>query len=130
MLSIREISPCDSALQEAERCRHEACRAVKQNTERHAALQGQPSGWCIVTQKGFWSRSYHNAYGEERLRACLDQGHKVLLIVGIVARPDSPLAPRTHVAHVRVQRPHRLSAYRLDLVSARAKLHAAQALFG
>jgi hypothetical protein len=130
MLSIREINPTDKALDEAERCRTEARKAVEQNPERHAALKGQPSGWCVVTQKGLWSRTYHNGYGAVQLKDCLDRGHKVLLTVGIVARPDSPLKADTHLAHIRVTDRGRLSDYKLDLISTRAKLHATHALIG
>ena len=129
MLSIRKIAPSDAALDEAERCRLEARTAVEQNLERHPALKGQPSGWCVVTQKGFWSRVYHNGYGKTRLRECLDRGHKVLLTVGLVAKPDSPLKPDTHLALVRIADRARLSDFKLELISVRAKLHASQALF-
>src|SRR5215469_8383349 len=128
MLSIREINPTDKALEEAECCRMEARKAVEQSPERHATLKGQPSGWCVVTQKGLWSRTYHNGYGAVQLKDCLDRGHKVLLTVGIVARPDSPLKPDSHLAMVRVSDRRRLSDYELDPLSTRGKLHAVHAL--
>ena len=128
MLSIRELHPFDAAVAEAERCRVEAKTAVKENPGKYADLCKQPSGWCVVTQRGLWSRVYHNGYGGDRLKECLDRGHKVLLTVGLVAKPDSPLTSDTHVASVRVASPESLSDYKLQLVSVRAKLHAARAL--
>jgi hypothetical protein len=128
MLSIRDPHPFDAAVAEAERCRVEAKTTVKENPEIYADLSQQPSGWCVVTQKGPLSRLYHNGYGEAKLREDLDRGHKVLLTVGLVAKPDSPLNANRHVASVRVADPGRLSDYKLQLVSAQAKLHAAQAL--
>ena len=128
MLSIRKIHPFDAAVAEAERCRLEAQNRVKQNPGKYAELERQPSGWCVVTQKGLWSRVYHNGYGEARLRESIDRGHQVLLTVGIVANPQAPLKPDTHVASVKIINPGKLSEYKLDLVAVRAKLHAAQAL--
>jgi len=128
MVSIRQIHPFNAAVEEAESCRVEARNRVKQNPGEYAALEGQPSGWCVVTQKGFWSRVSHNGYGEARLKEYIDRGHKVLLTVGIVAKPDAPLKPDSHVASVRVADTEKLSEYKLHLVAVRAKLHAAQAL--
>jgi hypothetical protein len=128
MLTIMRADPSETALEQAESCRREARAAVEQNPDRYATLKNQPSGWCVVTQKGFWSRVYHNVYGEMQLRDCLDRGHKVLLTVGIVANPDLPLKSDTHLASVRVAQPSRLSDDKLDLISVRAKLHALRAL--
>jgi len=128
MLSIMQRDPSDTVLAEAEGCRKEAQAAVKQHPERYGELKGQPSGWCVVTQKGFWSRAYHNVYGELQLRECIDRGHKVLLTVGIVARPDVPLKSDTHLASIRVAQPGKHSDDALDLISVRAKLHALRAL--
>jgi hypothetical protein len=122
--------PFDAALAEAESCRLEARAAVEQTLDRQASLKDQPSGWCVVTRKGLRPYVYHNGYGKARLRDYLDRGHKVLLTVGIVARPDSPLNNETHLASVRVAQPGKLSDYKLHLISVRAKLHAARALFG
>jgi hypothetical protein len=129
MLSLRQLHPFDAAIAEAERCRNEARTAVEQNLGKYEGLRDQPSGWCVVTQKGLWSRTYHNGYGEEQLREQLDRGHRVLLTVGIVAKPDAPLAADTHVAAVRVADPGKLSEYKLQLVSVRAKLNAVRAMF-
>lgn len=127
MLSIMQSSPTDTALAEAERCRQDARATVEHNPD-HAALKDKPSGWCVVTQRGFWSRVYLNVYGAEKLRDLLDRGHRVLLTVGIVATPDAPLSTETHVASVRIAEPCKFSAYKLHLISTRAKLHAARAL--
>ncbi len=128
MLTIMQADPSETALEQAESCRLAAQSAVEQNPDRYASLKNQPSGWCVVTQKGFWSRVYHNAYWELRLRDCLDRGHKVLLTVGIVANPDLPLKSDTHLASVKVAQPERLSEDKFDLISIRAKLHALRAL--
>lgn len=128
MLSIRELHPFDAAVAEAERCRVEAKTTVKENPGKYGDLGEQPSGWCVVTQKGLWTRVYHNGYGGDRLKECLDRGHKVLLTVGLVAKPDSLLTANTHVASVRVSNSKSLSEYTLQLISVRAKLHAARAL--
>ena len=129
MLSIRDIDPFDAAIAEAERCRVDARAAVEKNPNKYAHLHGQPSGWCVVTRKGFWSRVYHNGYGGPKLKELIDRGHEVLMAVGIVAKPDSPLRPETHVAAVHLVNPGGLSEYKLHLIAVRAKLHAAQALF-
>ena len=128
MLSIRELHPFDAAVAEAQRCRMEAKTTDKENPDKYGGLSEQPSGWCVVTQKGLWPRVYHNRYGGDRLKECLDRGHKVLLTVGLVAKPDSSLTADTHVASVIVANRESLSDYKLLLVSVRAKLHAARAL--
>lgn len=79
----------------------------------------------MVTEKGPWSRVYHNGYGKIRLKECLERGHKVLMTVGIVAMPDSSLSSDNHLASVQITRPGRLSEYKLQLIAVRAKLHAA-----
>ena len=128
MLSIREMHPFDAAIAEAERCKKEAKAAIKQNPEKYAQLKDQPAGWCVVTRKGLWTRVYHNLYGEPKLKEVLDHGHEVLLAVGIVAKPDSPLNPESHVASVHLVNPGGLSEYKLELIAVRAKLHAVRAL--
>jgi hypothetical protein len=127
MISLMQCSPIDTALEEAERCRQDA-RAAVEHSPDHVGLKNKPSGWCVVTQNGFWSRTYHNIYGEVRLRDLLDRGHKVLLTVGIVATPDAPLNIETHVASFKIAQPCKVSDYKLHLISTRAKLYASQAL--
>ena len=129
MIQLMEAVPADIAIAEAERCRLEAVATVANHPDRYAALKDQPSGWCVVTQKGFWSRVYHDGYRQDQLRDLLDRGHKVLMTVGIVAKPDSPLNTDTHVAAVEVAEPQRLPQHKLELIAVRAKLHAARALF-
>ena len=118
----------NAVIADAERCRREARAAVEENPGRYAELKEQPSAWCVVTQKRFGSPAYHNCYGEAQLRECLHRGHKVLLTVGIVARPHAPLSPETHLAIMRVPQPGKVSEAKLQGISARAKLRAAQAL--
>jgi hypothetical protein len=122
-----QSNPIDTALAEAECCRRDARAAVERDPSR-AALKDKPSGWCVVTQKGFLSRAYHNMSGKDQLIDLLDRGHRVLLTVGIVAIPDAPLNTETHMASVRVTQPCKVSEYKLLLISARARLHAARAL--
>jgi hypothetical protein len=128
MLSIRDIDRFDAAIAEAERCRVDARSTIEQNPTKYAHLNGQPSGWCVVTRKGFWSRNYHNGYGQPKLKELIERGHEVLMTVGVVADPESPLQPDTHVAKVQLINPGGLSEYKLFLISVRAKLHAARAL--
>ena len=126
---LDQVVPADLAIKEAESCRLEAKAAISNNPDRYAALRDQPSGWCVVTQKGFWPRVYHDGYSQDVLRDHLDRGHKVLLTVGIVAKPDSPLNSDTHVAAVKVAEPVKVPEDKLQLITVRAKLHAARALF-
>jgi len=128
MLTIIQCNPIDIALAEAENCRLEARAIVGKSSDRHAALKDQLFGSCVVTRKGVWRCVYHNVYGEAGLRECLERGHKVLPTVGIVAKPESPLDTESHLALVRIAQPGRLSDYKVDLSSVRAKLHAARAL--
>ncbi len=129
MVQLIETVPADMAIAEAERCRLEAVATVAKDPDRYAALKDQPSGWCVVTQKGFWSRVYHDGYRQDQLRDLLGRGHKVLMTVGIVAKPDAPLNTNTHVATVAVAEPKNLPEHKLQMITVRAKLHAARALF-
>src|SRR4051794_21391863 len=128
-MSILEYNiPSEKAVAEAERCRREARAAIDRDPGRYAELKDQPSGWCVVTQKRFLPRVYDNCYGVPSLGDCFDRGHKLLLTLGFVANPDSPLSPSTHVASVEIAELGRISDFKLELISARAKLHAARAL--
>lgn len=118
----------NSTVEEAERRRQEARETIAKDPTRYAELKGQPSGWCVVTQKGFWPRKYHDRFEEARLRECIEQGHKIVLIVGLVARADSPLKVNNHVASVAVNDPGKIPPDKLSMITVRAKLHAAQAL--
>ena len=89
-----------STVHEAERCRREACAKIKNDPQRYAGLVGQPSGWCVVTEKGFWKRSFHGPHEQHLLRDRIESGHKVVLTVGIVANPRLPMTADNHVAEV------------------------------
>ena len=58
MLTIMQSNPVEAALAEAERYRLDARAAVERNPD-YAALKDKPSGWCVVTQKGFWCLPQH-----------------------------------------------------------------------
>lgn len=117
------------AVREAERCRREAYETINNNPDRYASLVGQPSGWCVVTEKGFWTRSFHGHHEEGLLRDRIQNGHKVILTVGIVADPRVSVTAENHVAAVRVSDQCKLPGEKLAVVTAHAKLHAASAMF-
>ena len=102
---------------------------IKQEPERYAALAGQPSGWCVVTEKGFWKRAFHAHNEESLLRERLEKGHKVILTLGIVADPRVSVTPQNHVATVRVNESCKLSREKLAVITAHAKIHAATAMY-
>ena len=122
------IALADAAVAEAERCRLEARASLEKDPVRFAELSSQPSGWCVVTQKGFWSRKYHDRLEESRLRECIERGHKVILTVGLVAKPEAPMNSGNHVAAVTVSEPAKLPDDKLAMITVRAKIHAASAL--
>jgi hypothetical protein len=122
------IALANSAVGEAKRRRLEARDAIAKDPSRYAEPLDQPSGWCVVTQKGFWPRKYHHRFEEARLRECIERGHNVILTVGLVANPDSPLKANNHVACVAVSEPGKISPDKLSIITVRVKLHAAQAL--
>jgi hypothetical protein len=122
------IALANATIAEAERCRLEARAAIEKDPNRYAELSGQPSGWCVVTQSGLWSRKYHDRFEESRLRECIERGDKVVLTVGIVAKRDAPLNTNNHVASVAICEPCKLSENKLSLITARAKIHATSAL--
>lgn len=122
------IALANATVASAERCRLEAQAAIEKEPDRYAELSGQPSGWCVVTQSGFWSRKYHDRFEESRLRECIEQGDKVVLAVGIVAKRDAPLNASNHVASITVCEPGKLSEDKLALITTRAKIHATFAL--
>src|SRR5579863_4054436 len=86
MTTALEIHIADDVIAEAERCRCEAVSLVK-NDARYSELIGQPSAWCVVTEKGIWSRTFHTALEKDHLIECLEKGHRVILTVGLVSRP-------------------------------------------
>jgi hypothetical protein len=122
------IALANATVAKAERCRQEAQATIEKEPNRYAELSGQPSGWCVVTQSGFWSRKYHDRYEESRLRECIERGDRVLLAVGIVAKRDVALNSSNHVASVTVCEPCKLAEDKLALITTRAKIHATFAL--
>lgn len=123
------IALANATVAQAERCRREAQATIEKDPSRYAQLSGQPSGWCVVTQSGLWSRKYHDRLEEARLRECIERGDKVLLTVGIVAKSDSStLTSDNHVASISVREPSKLSEDKLSSISVRAKIHATSAL--
>ena len=102
MASTVEISVIDNVIAEAERCRREAISVVG-NDARYSELIGQPSSWCIVTEKGLWSRTFHTVLEKDRLEDCLAKGHRVVLTVGLVGHPNIPLHASKYVS---VRRTH------------------------
>jgi hypothetical protein len=122
------IALANATVEKAERCRREAQATIEKEPDRYAELSGQPSGWCVVTQSGFWSRKYHDRFEESRLRECIERGDKVVLAVGIVAKRDPFLNAGNHVASVTVSEPCKLSEDKLALITTRAKIHATFAL--
>jgi hypothetical protein len=126
--TVEMITLANAAVEEAERCRLEALETIAKDPSRYTELSGQASGWCVVTQKGFWSRKYHDRFEESRLRDCIERGHKVVLTVGLVAKPDSSLSVSNHVASVAISKPGKISPDKLSMITVRAKIHAAHAL--
>ncbi len=124
-----EVSASLAAVNEAERCRLEANAMIKQEPDRYAALAGQPSGWCVVTEKGFWKRAFHAHNEESLLRERLEKGHKVILTLGIVADPRVSVTPQNHVATVRVDGSCKLPMEKLAVITAHAKIHATTAMY-
>ena len=95
----------NEVLAEAERCRREAHATVEKNLALYSDLVGQPSGWCVVTEKGLWSRQFHTMADEDRLREKIEKGHRVVLTVGLVANPAIPLYPSNHAAIITIAEP-------------------------
>lgn len=117
-----------SVLQEAERCRREACAKIKSDPQRYAGLVGQPSGWCVVTEKGFWKRSFHGQHEQNLLRDRIESGHKVVLTVGVVADPRVSMTAENHVAEVSVGESCKLPFDKLAVLTAQAKIHVTSTL--
>ena len=116
------------ALEEAERCRRSACAKVIKDQRQYADLMGQPSGWCVVTEKGPWKRSFHARPELDLLRDHLESGHKVVLTVGIIANPRVPITSNNHVSEVTVDDSCKLPYEKLVVLTARAKIHATSRL--
>jgi hypothetical protein len=81
MTLVRDMKDVEAALAEAERCSREAKSLVK-DEGRYSGLIGKPSAWCVVTEKGLWSRAFHTELEKDRLTECIEKGHRVILTVG------------------------------------------------
>jgi len=122
-----EISGIDTVIAEAERCRREAITLVCQDN-RYSELVGQPSGWCVVTEKGLWSRAFHTVHETDRLYECIEKGHRVVLTVGLVSQPGVPLHSTRYASVVAVSEAQKYSEDKLADIAVRAKLRAASSL--
>lgn len=125
----QEIQSANNVIADAERCRREAKAMVQKNPERYKELIDQPSGWCVVTEKGWWPRAFHSMLNEDRLREKVELGHKVVLTVGLVATPGAALSPTNHAAVVSIAEPLKHPADKLALITARAKVYCAASLY-
>jgi hypothetical protein len=117
------------ALEEAERCCRRACAKVIKDQRQYADLIGQPSGWCVVTEKGPWKRSFHARHELDILRDHIESGHKVVLTVGIIANPQVPMTSNSHVSEVKVEDSYKLPFGKLVVITAQAKIHATSRMF-
>ena len=90
-----ETQTASNVFADAERCRREAKAVAQKHPERYKELIAQPSGWCVITEKGWWSRTYHGMFNEDQLRDKIERGHRVVLIVGLVAFPGVALTRQT-----------------------------------
>jgi hypothetical protein len=113
---------------DAERLRRQANALVDEFPNRYADLAGQPSGWCVVTEKGWWSREFHTIEDEDHLCEIIEWGHRVILMLGLVAYPYSPLTATNHAEVVSIAEPCRHSSKTLARIIARAKRHAVSAM--
>ena len=127
MTTALEIHSADDVIAEAERCRCEAVSLVK-NDARYSELIGQPSAWCVVTEKGIWSRTFHTALEKDHLIECLEKGHRVILTVGLVSRPGIPLHASKYASVVAKAEPRKYSEDKLAHIAVRGKLRAASTL--
>lgn len=119
----------NKVLAEAERCRREARAKVENNSLLYSELLSQPSGWCAVTERRTWLRQFHAMKDEDRLRERIERGHKVVLTVGLVANPNSPLSASNHVAIISIVEPRTHNSETLANIGVRAKRCAATALY-
>jgi hypothetical protein len=127
MTSVLDVQVANDVFAEAERCRREAISLVEKH-ERYSELIGKPSAWCVVTEKGFWSRAFHTALEKDRLSDCIEQGHRVILTVGLVSHPGVPLHACKYASVVAIAEPRKHSEDKLGDIAVRAKLRAASSL--
>lgn len=83
----------------------------------------------MVTEKGFWKKSFHGQHEQSQLRDRIESGHKVVLTVGIVADPRVSITAENHVAEVKVDESCRMPFDKLAILTAQAKIHATSKLF-
>ena len=114
-------------MSEAERCRKEALSLVASDA-RYSELVGQPGGWCIVTEKGLFSRTFHTVLEKDRLYECLEKGHRVILTVGVVSHPGVPLHAAKYASVVAIAEPRKHSNDKLADIAVHAKILAAGSL--
>lgn len=127
MTSVLDMQVVEAVFAEAERCSREAKLLVK-NDARYSELIGQPCGWCVVTEKGLWSRAFHTALDKDRLIECIEKGHQVVLTVGLVSQPGIPLYACKYASVVAIAEPRKHSEDKLAHIAVRAKLRAASSL--
>lgn len=128
MAIATEMPITEVAITEAERCRREAMSLVA-NDAAYSELKGRPSGWCVVTEKGLWSREFHTPLEKDHLRECLEKGHRVVLTVGLVTHPGIPLHATKYASVVAFAEPRKHSEDKLRDIAVRAKLRAASSLY-
>ena len=127
MTSTIEFSAQNDVISEAERCRRAALSLVSKDP-RYSGLNGQPASWCVVTEKGLWSRSFHTMMERERLQECIEKGHRVVLMVGLVSKPGVPLHASQYASVVAVAEGGKYSEDKLGDIAVRAKIRAASCL--
>jgi hypothetical protein len=127
MTLVRDMKDVEAALAEAERCSREAKSLVK-DEGRYSGLIGKPSAWCVVTEKGLWSRAFHTELEKDRLTECIEKGHRVILTVGVVSEPGVPLHTCKYASVVRISEPRKHSEDKLSDIAIRAKIRAASSL--
>lgn len=82
----------------------------------------------MVTEKGPWNRSFHARHELDLLRDHLENGHRVVLTVGIIANPRVPITSDNHVSEVKVEDCCKLSFEKVVVLTAQAKIHATSRL--
>lgn len=127
MTSTVEVSVIDDVMIEAERCRREALSVVGKDA-RYSELIGQPAGWCVVTEKGLWSRAFHTLLEKDCLQECIAKGHRVVLTVGVVSHPGVPLHASKYASVVSIGEGNKYSEDKLGDIAVRAKIRAASSL--
>ena len=130
-MTIAAKSPTFFAvLTEAERLRRQAEEIPQLFLSRHGDLIGQPSAWCVVTERGWWARTYNSLADKDQLRKEIERGSKVILTIAIVAAPGSSLTATDHAAVFSVIGSPGRSPQSLTRIILRAKRYAVSALRG